>query len=211
MPGFWAHAAIYVGRADELKKLGLQNDPRVARHWKKFCAQTPDGHTHVILEAVPAGVRFTTLEHCIGVADSAAALRPNLDQSTVRECIAHAFDHLGKEYDFEFDFFSADKLVCTELVHRAYSSGLNFALVDVLGRKTLPPTEIVKKFASERLQSTPQLSCIAFLDGNESTGTAQFADAELLAATADRPGLMLLPESAATSQNRLDDSDILCF
>jgi 1-acyl-sn-glycerol-3-phosphate acyltransferase len=194
MPGFWAHAALYVGTVDDLKNLGLADDPRVAAHLKSYATNDADGHRHVILEAVPQGVRFTTLEHCIGVADSAAVLRPRLSKEQVSQAIAHAFEHVGKEYDFEFDFFSSDKLVCTELVHRCYDGALQMPLVTVLGRKTLPPTELARLYATERGSATAQLECICFLDGKETTGQAEFCSEEEFTKSIDRPGLILLPD-----------------
>jgi hypothetical protein len=195
MPGYWAHAAIYVGTTNDLIRLGLDRDPRVRGHWKEYAAHDAQGHEHLILEAVPEGVRITTLEHCIGVADSAAVLRPRISESDARESIARAFTHLGKSYDFDFDFFSSDKIVCTELVYRSYDGCLQFPLVDVMGRKTLPPTELVRKFAAERGQARAQLECVCFLDGDELRGRASFKNEEVFVTTLQRPGLMLFPMS----------------
>jgi hypothetical protein len=164
MPGYWAHAALYVGTTNDLARLGLDRDPRVAAQWKNYAARDSEGHEHLILEAVPQGVRMTTLEHCIGVADAAAVLRPRVTEGEVREAIARGFSHLGKSYDFDFDFFTSDKLVCTELVYRCYDGCVQFPLVDVMGRKTLPPTELVRKFVTERGQAWAQLACVCFLD-----------------------------------------------
>jgi len=196
MPGFWAHAALYVGTTNDLIKLGLAEDARVLRHWREFAHRDAEGHEHLILEAVPEGVRMTTLEHCIGVADSAAVLRPRVTEAQVREAIVRAFSHLGKPYDFDFDFFSTDKLVCTELVYRAYDGCVRFPLADVMGRKTLPPTELVRKFVTERNNGDAQLDCICFLDGDEATGKASFRDVEVFATTINRPGLTWFQSSS---------------
>jgi 1-acyl-sn-glycerol-3-phosphate acyltransferase len=193
MPGYWAHAALYVGTTNDLVRLGLDRDQRVAALWSPYAARDAAGHEHLILEAVPQGVRMTTLEHCIGVADAAAVLRPRVSEAEIREAIARAFSHLGKDYDFDFDFFTSDKLVCTELVYRCYDGAVQFPLVEVMGRKTLPPTELVRKFVSERGQPRAQLECVCFLDGDERRGQAAFKGEDVFAATVERPGLMLFP------------------
>lgn len=192
MPGYWAHAALYVGTVEDLIAMGLDQDQRVKPHWKKFTERDEEGHEHVILEAVPAGVRITTFEHCFGIADSAAILRPRLNKEQIREGIAVAFSHLDKPYDFEFDFFSTDKLVCTELVYRAYDSYLNIPLVDVMGRRTLPPTELVRYFANNLNKPDHELDFVAFYDGKEGLGRAEKSTAEELAKSVDRPSLTWL-------------------
>jgi hypothetical protein len=146
-----------------------------------------------VLEAVPQGVRLTSLEHCIGIADNAAVLRPRVTDAQAREAIARAFSHLGKSYDFDFDFFSTDRLVCTELVYRCYDGVVQFPLVEVMGRKTLPPTELVRKWASERGRPEAQLDYICFLDGDEQRGVASFCTDDVFLSTLRRPGLLLFP------------------
>ncbi len=59
---------------------------------------------------------FGSLEHSIGGADSAAVLRPRVSEDEKKEAIGRAFGNAEKPYDFEFDFTSRDKLVCTEVV-----------------------------------------------------------------------------------------------
>jgi 1-acyl-sn-glycerol-3-phosphate acyltransferase len=192
MPGYWAHAALYIGTPPEVEALGLASHEWVAPHWEEFKRGSPDGQLHAIIEAVPEGVRFTTLEHCLGVADSAAVLRPFLTTQDERnDAVARAFHHLGKPYDFEFDFFSADKLVCTELVVRAYanSSHLKFPLISVMGRQTLPPTEMVRKYCNERLRPDAQLELVLFLDGHSRGKCAVAGDAAAFATTPERPGM----------------------
>jgi 1-acyl-sn-glycerol-3-phosphate acyltransferase len=192
MPGYWAHAALYVGTVEDLIAMGLDQDPRVQPHWKNFTQRDEEGHEFVILEAVPVGVRMTTFEHCLGVADSAAILRPRLTKDQIKEAIAIAFSHLGKPYDFEFDFFSTDKLVCTELVYRSYDSVLDLPLVDVMGRRTLPPTEFIRHFANNLTKPDHQLDFVVFYDGHEDLDHAVPATAKDLADSVNRPSLTWL-------------------
>ena len=51
-------------------------------------------------------------------------LRPQLTDGERREAIARAFSHHEKPYVFEFDFFSTNQIVCTELVYRAYDEAI---------------------------------------------------------------------------------------
>ncbi|MDF3057923.1 MAG: hypothetical protein K0R17_2138 [Rariglobus sp.] len=173
-----------------MKAEGLDNDLRILRHLEAFSKTDAAGHGYAIIEAVSEGVVFTTVEHSIGEADSVAVLRPNLTPLQKREVIARAFDHVGKPYDFDFDFFSADKLVCTEVVYRAFNGMIDFSLVDILGRKTLPALDIVKFWVSP--EGGPLLSFVAYLDGDERTGKCEWAGAGELAWSVNRPALTWL-------------------
>jgi hypothetical protein len=190
LPGYWPHSALYVGTVDELRALGLGDDPRVARHLEAFARRDAAGHEHVIIEAIGEGVVFTSAEHSIGEADSVAVLRPKLSPGEVREVIARAFSHAGKPYDFDFDFFSSDRLVCTELVYRAYSGFIDFPLVEILGRKTLPALEIVRHWATA--DGGRQLEFVAFLDGDEARGVCRERNATTLKESLQRPALTWL-------------------
>jgi len=192
LPGYWPHAALYVGTPEDLQKLGLHHDPRVQAHWSKYAQQDAKGHALVVLESISEGVTFTSLEHSVGGADSVALLRPRLTQDQKREAIARAFSHAGKPYDFEFDFFTSDKLVCTELVYRAYDGHLQFPLKDILGTRTLPAIELVRKFSNERGRADAQLEFICCLCGDHDTGGANDTDEAGFVATLNLPGSDLL-------------------
>ena len=187
LPGYWPHSALYVGTVDELRAMGLESDPRVARHLEAFARADAAHHRPAFIEAVSEGVVFTTAEHSIGEADSVAVLRPRLTFEQIKEVIGRAFSHAGKPYDFDFDFFSGDKLVCTEVVYRAFGSFIDFQLVEILGRKTLPALEIVRHWS--QAAGAPQLEFVAFLDGDESSGKCAERDAEALKASINRPAL----------------------
>jgi len=188
LPGYWPHAALYIGTPADLQKLGLHHDPRVQAHWPAYVKQDAKGHALVVLESISEGVVFTSLEYSVGGADSVALLRPRLTQDQKREAIARAFTHAGKPYDFEFDFFSSDKLVCTELVYRAYDGPIRFPLKDIMGTRTLPAIELVRKFAGERGKPDAQFELVCCLCGDQDAGCANFTGESGFVGTLDLPG-----------------------
>jgi len=64
--------------------------------------------------------------------------------------------------------------------------------VDVMGRKTLPPIEIVRQCVQERAKPPEQFTFVAYLDGNDARGRAVFAGEKELFETANRSGMDLL-------------------
>ncbi len=184
LPGFWPHAALYVGDEDALRRLGVLDDPAVAEHIGVLRRAGPDGQKPAVIEAVSEGVILSSLAETLH-SDYAAVLRPRLDDAARAQAIVQAFRHLGKPYDFEFDFFSSDKLVCSELVYRAYEGRLHFPLVKVMGRDTLPPVELVRKFARERDWPDRELDFVLFLDAQPDR-TTRFADPDDFCRSADR-------------------------
>src|SRR5205823_10567433 len=83
LPGYWPHSALYVGTAADLRALGLDADPRVAKKLAEFARPDADGGAPVFIEAVSEGVVFTSLEHSVGEADSIAVLRPKLSPAQI--------------------------------------------------------------------------------------------------------------------------------
>jgi 1-acyl-sn-glycerol-3-phosphate acyltransferase len=179
LPGYWPHSALYVGTAEQLRAAGFDKDTRIQQHLETFSRPDAKGHEPAIIEAISEGVVFTTVEHSIGEADSVAVLRPQLTPLEKREVIARAFDHVGKPYDFDFDFFSSDKLVCTEVVYRAFSGYIDFPLVEILGRKTLPAIDIVRYWTGG--EGGAKLAFVGYIHGDEKTGDACWAEAGELA------------------------------
>jgi Permuted papain-like amidase enzyme, YaeF/YiiX, C92 family len=145
-----------------------------------------DGKHFAVIEAVSEGVIFNSLEESIH-ADFVAVLRPRVSKEHKAAAIALAFANQGKPYDYEFDFFSSDKLVCTELVYRSYEGAIHFTLAHVMGRDTLPAVEIARKFAMERGTESRELDFVGFLDGHPSEGGAVFASEEEFCRSVDRP------------------------
>lgn len=185
LPGFWPHGAMYVGTPDDLRRLGIAEHPEVKSRWAAY-AKGDHGEPYTIIESVSEGVIFNTLTHSIH-ADHVAVLRPRkLSEKQIAEAIVRAFSHQGKPYDFEFDFFTSDKLVCTELVYRAYEGFLTFPLVRVMGRDTLPALEIARKFSKERGSPEAELDFVLMLDALPGERKAARVGPDVLAESVDR-------------------------
>ena len=193
LPGFWPHAAVYLGDPAALRQLGLTGGiPAVVRHLPAFLAPDAAGDPHVIIEAISEGVVFTSLEHSIGQADAVAVLRPRLTAAERREAISRAFSHYGKPYDFEFDFFSTDRLVCTELVYRAYDGMIDLPLSLVLGRQAIPAMTFVQVYSDTRGREDRPFDLVYVLDVDEDGGRAVTVSEAVFLQTLDRAGLTFL-------------------
>jgi hypothetical protein len=205
LPGFWPHAALYVGTQDDIRaafdadpavraELGTFSERLAAAHpraWQALGARDASGHPQVVVEAISEGVVAASLEHSCG-ADYVAVLRPRLPQVVLARAIDRALGYFGRPYDFDFDFATDDAIVCSELVMKAYEGsagapGLRVPWITVAGRRAIPPTEIVRLFAAELDQPAAQLGFVHFLDGREASHDAVIADARALAASATRP------------------------
>jgi hypothetical protein len=183
LPGFWSHAALYVGRIEDLRRLGIAAHPTVQAHLGAYLLPAGDGTDRTLIEAVSEGVIFSSLSESLH-AEHVVAFRPRLSKDQIARAIVKAFEYHGKPYDFEFDLATADKLVCTELVYRAYQGALHFDPVRVLGRYTLPAAEIAKKFVRERSRAEPQLDFLLFYETAPSMRYAHRSTEQAFLATA---------------------------
>ncbi len=195
LPGFWPHAALYIGTPQE--RTTYFNDgetsswvrsQKVASGSFEDLLRLRSGSAYEqslvakenklprILEAISEGVSLTALEQAAD-ADSVVVLRPRLSKVEKATAIARAFHYAGRPYDFNFDFRTDSELVCTELVFKAYEPaqamrGLRFPLVEMLGRPVLPANEIARQFDSQCDTPEAQFDFITFLDASEREGKA---------------------------------------
>jgi hypothetical protein len=144
LPGFWPHAALYVGHEADLESLRLAEDFMFLSWLPVFreCGPTEDGR---VLEALKDGVQLrcvTTPLSC----DAIALVRPRLTRDEIRNALTRGFHFVGRPYDFDFDFSRSDRMVCTEVVYRSYEGvgGLRFALVRRAGRLTLSAEDLLQ-------------------------------------------------------------------
>jgi len=191
LPGFWSHAALYLGTPEErraffadadtqawVKKLGEPGgdleallQTRYPKAYEASIKPQEEHHAVRVMEAISEGVSFTTLEHSADC-DSLVVLRPKLSKAEKAEALLRAFHYAGRPYDFNFDFATDSELVCTELVYKAYESaagfrGLTFPLVEMLGRKVTPANQIARQFDAQCETAEEQFELVIFLDGQE--------------------------------------------
>lgn len=114
LPGYWPHAAMYVGE-------------------------------HRVIESLKDGVRERGLDSPFGN-DAVALIRPIAEPSEIEKSVQRARSHVGKPYDFDFDFTRSDRMVCTEVVYRSYEGlgGMSFSLSRRAGRMTLSAEDLLQ-------------------------------------------------------------------
>jgi hypothetical protein len=135
LPGFWPHAAFFLGSESQRAGLGLDLPAGLVGR-----ARDPV----VFLEAKKDGVRFRPVEDTLEV-DAFVVLRPPLAGEELAAVLERGMRHEGKRFDFSFDFRNADRLACTEVIYRAYhgTGNLGFSLVETGGRLCLPAEELI--------------------------------------------------------------------
>lgn len=135
LPGVWPHTSLYIGTPEQRHALGLDLDPAIAARW------IDDKCT---LEALRDGVKFRPLAETLSV-DYFVILRPQLEREQLAEAIGRVIQHEGKGYNFDFDFFTSDKLVCTEVIYRAFDGigQMDIPLFERAGRQTLSAEDLL--------------------------------------------------------------------
>ncbi len=196
LPGYWPHAALYVGtpaeraaffageevaawvRAQGVADGSLESLLAAREPSARAASQaTENGHEVRVLEAISEGVVFTSLEHSAS-ADSLAVLRPRLAKPARAAAMVRAFHYTGRPYDFDFDFATDAALVCTELVYKAYepapgTPGLRLPVERVMGRTAMPANLIARLYDSELGAPGQQLDLVLFLDSDERASLAR--------------------------------------
>jgi hypothetical protein len=144
LPGYWPHAALFLGDSAAMERLGIHEHPDVRPRWPRLLAMDA-AEPRRVLEALKDGVWIRSLSSPFA-SDAIAALRPRLSQNDVAQAIARGMFHEGKSYDFDFDFTRSDRLVCTEVVYRSYEGigGVRFELNRRAGRLTLAAEDLLR-------------------------------------------------------------------
>lgn len=158
IPGHWGHAAIWVGREDELRRLGIWDHAVVQPHQEAIRAG------HGIVEALRSGVEMNTLEHFLNIDDLGVLRQENLPREKLAEVVLQALRQVGKPYDYNFDADTTHRIFCSKLVYLAYGD-LQWPTSRMLGHVTISPDNI----AERSVRDGPLSVSLLFHDGREIT------------------------------------------
>lgn len=136
LPGFWPHAALYIGSQEERDRLGINMPAGDERNLENF---------H-FLEAKKDGVLFRPIEETLQV-DAFTILRPSISAELTAAALRQAISHEGKLYDFMFDFSQSNRLACTAVIYRAFHGigPISYSLIQHAGRSCISAEELIKQ------------------------------------------------------------------
>ncbi|MGE0755871.1 MAG: YiiX/YebB-like N1pC/P60 family cysteine hydrolase [Pirellulaceae bacterium] len=195
LPGFWPHAALFLGTREQLIAMDIAEQLHVRPRWDRLMglAQSEAG---VVLESMKDGVHFRPLRSPFGV-DSIVVLRPRLSAELVARGIARGLAHEGKPYDFDFDFRRADRLVCTEVVYRALEGigPMQLPLTRRVGRLNLSGGDLLRLTLEGK-----QFSAVAAYAPQLTPSVLHDRDCLPLIATAERQDPALASDSPSAGR-----------
>ena len=148
IPGHFGHVAIWTGTKAELIDAEVW-DEAVIQQYADLISTDRDPHSkdqRQVIEALRNGVQLNTLDHFMNV-DDIAILRPVFDEDATdtltKQALMLAFRQIGKEYDFNFDVNTTDKIVCSELAYVSFPS-IDWPTQKTLGRHSISPDHVAE-------------------------------------------------------------------
>ena len=135
IPGHYGHVAVWVGNEDELRRLGIWEHPVLRPYQINIRAGRG------VVEALRSGVQMNTLGHFMNIDDLAVLRARQISDADRAEAILQTLRQVGKDYDFNFDVESTDRIVCSELVYHAYGE-VRWPTQRHLGRVTISPDNV---------------------------------------------------------------------
>ncbi|MFA5140727.1 MAG: hypothetical protein WC728_15990 [Elusimicrobiota bacterium] len=186
LPGYWHHAGIFVGTADQRDRFLDESAVETAlaqRAPAALLANTgrEDGEAMTVLEARPGGVGFRSMGR-FAAADGVAALRPRLSKRQAGEALIRAFS--------QAEAGSKAALSNGELVSRVYGPSLRMA-----PEPSSRPDFAARKFDMEFGTEAQELDLVAFLDPQEHSMRAVESSIEGFRSSSRRPKWALAQEA----------------
>ena len=138
IPGYWGHAAIWIGSKQELIDLNMWEHPPVEKYHQEIEVQ------RLVVEALRDGTTMNTLEHFLNIDDLVVLRKNDVSDEEKRKMIELVLRQVGKPYDFNYDVETTDKIVCSQLVYLAYTD-IEWPTDKLAGRFTISPDNIARK------------------------------------------------------------------
>ncbi len=194
---FWTHSLLYLGSPEKAGEY-FDNDEEtynyfaargyhgflnyVQIHFPEVYEKWTSGNNGRLLESTSDGVVLNNFGDSDGyLPDHIGAVRPRLRPLEKALALTKALSYYGTPYDFDFDFTDDSRIVCSELVERAYApqegaSGVNFKLGNMpFGKKGLSPNSIIKQYYQKYRSPRQQLDFVYYIKGDEEKGTSTSA------------------------------------
>lgn len=137
MDGFFYHSALFLGTVKQWGPMkmsngvALQDDEWVKANIIPNYKSIHDDSPAVVMESTSEGVFFSGRGYALE-RDAMAILKPVLpapeQEAITADAIRRAFQYYGRPYDFDYDLGTDDKIMCNELVYRAWDPVMNFSI-----------------------------------------------------------------------------------
>ncbi len=139
IPGYFGHAAIWIGTERELRDLGIWDHPLIVKLHDKIRAGAS------IVEALRPGTQANTVDHFSDIDDFALLrLKEPLQGEELKRAILATAQQYEKKYDFNFDVATQRTLVCSEMMYIAFTQ-VNWRTEKSMGRFTINPDAIAEQ------------------------------------------------------------------
>lgn len=175
IPGYWGHAAVWIGTEAELKELGIWDNPLVVRHRDEI------REGRLVVEALRSGVEMNTIQHFLNIDSFGILRRPDQSREVRANTVIQALRQVGKPYDFNFDVESKERVYCSKLVYLSFS-GIDWPTKRALGRTTFTPDDVAVRAA----KNGPLQLVTFYHDGKRVSDAPNVRMAELMGVAASK-------------------------
>ncbi len=145
IPGHWGHVAIWSGSKEQLVKMGLWDHPIIKPYQDDI-----EFKNKRVIEALRPGVQINTLRHFLDIDDLAVVRYESMDPEDAKKYLTNAFKQIGKDYDFNFNVETDERIVCSELAYVTFSD-LTWPTEYTLGRYNISPDHVANKVSEENV------------------------------------------------------------
>jgi hypothetical protein len=171
IPGLFGHSALYLGNANDLKRLGVWNSPTVRPYRQAVLA----GRS--VIESDQKGVHLSALDDVLNT-DRVVVLRSYPGVIADRKAATELFfQHVGSNFDFHFDANEDKTLFCVELIRHILPE-LGIRSTIIYRRTTLLPDAVVM----QALHKQNRLRVVEYLRAGQRSwdaGTSKDLDVDI--------------------------------